>query len=702
MKIRIENCNNIDLSVIEIVENRLNIKYGINGTGKSTISKAICGSVAERQGISETTPKLSDLSPFKAVGNNISPTVTGTESIRSFKVFDENYINNFIFQPDELLKGSFDIFIRSTDYDAGINAIETLVTQVKDILSQDEEIQTLISDFNELSASFGRETKTGIHGSSSISKAFREGNRVINIPQEIEIYKEYIQNDNNFKWIKWQIDGTQFIDITDNCPYCVNDITSRKQAIRKVGEFYEPKAIENLNKIIAVFERLNKYFSDNTKNIISEFINNVNGYTNEQVDYLREVKDQIDRLNDKFNKAKNIGFSSLKDVDRVIEQLRDYIIDINLYNHLQSENTFEKVTKVNQSIQELIQRSGELQGRISIQKNLIERLIDEHKTTINSFLHNAGYRYTVYLREDEKRKHRLKLIHVDIQNEVKDVRSCLSYGERNAFALVLFMFDALKSQPDIIVLDDPISSFDKNKKYAMVEMLFRKENCFRGKTVLLLSHDFEPIVDMVYHHSDRFEKPFATFLENNRGILTETPITKTDIQTFIEINTTNIDNGNNIVSKLVYLRRIYEITNVRGMAYQLISNVLHKRSKPLIFNVTLPRLMTAQEIDEGTEEIKQKIPEFDYNNVISLVSDDSVLKDLYNQSSNNYEKLHIYRIISDGKEAAIQSDIIQKFINQSFHIENDYIYQLNPTKFQTVPQYVIDVIDQCGVFVGSE
>jgi hypothetical protein len=194
-QIKIENCNNIDLGVIEIVENRLNIKYGINGTGKSTISKAICGSVSESQGIVGTTPKLSDLNPFKSVGNNISPTVTGTESIRSFKVFDENYINNFIFQPDELLKGSFDIFIRSADYDAGINAIETLVIQVKDILSQDEEIQRLISDFNELSASFGRETKTGIHASSSISKAFKEGNRVVNIPQEIEIYKDYIQND---------------------------------------------------------------------------------------------------------------------------------------------------------------------------------------------------------------------------------------------------------------------------------------------------------------------------------------------------------------------------------------------------------------------------------------------------------------------------------------------------------------------------
>ncbi|MFM7886181.1 MAG: hypothetical protein ACKPCM_05715 [Pseudanabaena sp.] len=444
---------------------------------------------------------------------------------------------------------------------------------------------------------------------------------------------------------------------------------------------------------------MNKYFSDATKTVINEFINNVDGYTNEQVDYLKEVKDQVDRLNSKFSQAKNIGFFSLKDVDKVIECLKTYTIDIQLYNHLQSESTLEKVSKVNKSIEELLQKAGELQGKINIQKKLVEKLIDENKKAINLFLRNAGYRYEVDLIEDEKGKHRLKLIHVDLKNEVKDVKSCLSYGERNAFALVLFMFDALKSQPDLIVLDDPISSFDKNKKYAIVEMLFRKENCFRGKTVLLLSHDFEPIVDMVYHHSDKFEKPFATFLENNCGVLSEKEITKTHIQTFIEINTANISNGNNVVSKLVYLRRIYEITSTKGMAYQLISNVLHKRTKPLIFDATPSRLMTSEEIAEGTEGVKQKIPEFDYNSVVDLLSDDSRLKNLYKQSSNNYEKLHIFRIISDDKEEAIQSDIIRKFINQSFHIENDYIYQLNPVMFQTVPQYIID---ECDVFLSNK
>jgi hypothetical protein len=59
----------------------------------------------------------------------------------------------------------------------------------------------------------------------------------------------------------------------------------------------------------------------------------------------------------------------------------------------------------------------------------------------------------------------------------------------------------------------------------------------------------------------------------------------------------------------------------------------------------------------------------------------------------NYEKLHIYRVLFDDKTDKIESSIITKFINQAFHIENDYIYQLNPCEYQLVPQYVIDECD---------
>ena len=101
------------------------------------------------------------------------PEVIGTETIKSVRVFDEKYINDFVFQSDELLKGSFDIFIRGEAYDQGMKEIDTHVEAMQKALSEDKDIADLISDFNEISTSFGKETKSGIHGSSTLAKAWR-------------------------------------------------------------------------------------------------------------------------------------------------------------------------------------------------------------------------------------------------------------------------------------------------------------------------------------------------------------------------------------------------------------------------------------------------------------------------------------------------------------------------------------------------
>lgn len=702
MEIEINNCNNIDHGKVSLVHNRLNIKYAINGTGKSTLSKAICKSIQDRL---SGTNELIGLTPFKAINNDVvNPNVLGCDDLNSVKVFDETYINEFVYQPDELLKGSFDILIRDESYESVMSEIEDLVTDIKTHFSDDPDIENLIKDFKELSDSFGKSVKKGIHASSVLAKAFKGGNKVSHIPDGLEVYKNFIQADDNVKWVKWQVEGNQFVDRSDNCPYCISEVTELKETIKKVGETYDSKSIENLNKIISVFERLEDYFSEDTKATISSFIGSIEGYDDDQIAFLMEIKEQANRLSSRFNQLKNIGFMSFKDVDIVIDELKRYSINSVLYSHLQSDKILEKVSDVNCSIENLINKAGLLQGKISIQKKHIEELVRDNKASINSFLKNAGYKYEVDLLEDPTGYHRLKLLHTELsEGEVTEVRNRLSYGECNAFALVLFMFDAVKNNPDLIVLDDPISSFDKNKKYAIIEMLFCRERNFRGnfigKTVLLLSHDFEPIVDMIFHHSVRFDQPYASFIENRLGQLKEIEIAKSDIQTFMDINTQNIQASESVIEKLVYLRRTYEVMNEKGMAYQLLSNIFHKREIPLIFDILIDdqpsaREMAEQEIEVAMIELFTHIPDFNYASVIELITNDEAMKDLYKASSNNYEKLHLYRIIFDDKDDAIEASTIQKFINQAFHIENDYIYQLNPAKYQTVPQYVIDECDE--------
>lgn len=61
MDITIENCNNIDETEIKISEGKLNIKFAPNGTGKSTIAKAINLNIGGRE--------LNELTPFKYRGD---------------------------------------------------------------------------------------------------------------------------------------------------------------------------------------------------------------------------------------------------------------------------------------------------------------------------------------------------------------------------------------------------------------------------------------------------------------------------------------------------------------------------------------------------------------------------------------------------------------------------------------------------------
>jgi ABC-type dipeptide/oligopeptide/nickel transport system ATPase subunit len=400
-------------------------------------------------------------------------------------------------------------------------------------------------------------------------------------------------------------------------------------------------------------------------------------------------------LIDKLQNVKRLGFESLKDFDKVDETIKTYKINLSYIAHLNTDVTEEKITKINNSLDEILEKSGQLQGKVNLQKIRVKETIEKHKDDINTFLKYAGYNYSINIEEDvDKSTYKMQLIHNDfVDSNIDNAKNHLSFGEKNAFALILFMYEVLKNNTNLIILDDPISSFDKNKKFAIMEMLFRGEKSFKNKTILMLTHDFEPIVDIIFHHPDIFNevKPNANYLENIEGVLIEKPIIRNDIKTFIDIAEENISTHNEQINKLIYLRRLYEITNNKGLAYHLLSNLFHKRDKPQYHPFDDSNMMMQNDIEEATEEIKSKIEEeFCYSSCYKKIIDDDEIKRLYHESNNNYEKLQIYRILFNENN---ETRVIRKFVNETFHIENDYIYQLNPFKYQTIPHYIIKECD---------
>lgn len=692
MDVKIYNCNNIDQGAIKIDAGRLNIKYALNGTGKTTISKALLFGLPNN----EQHNKLVSLKPFKHVGNEDAvnlPSIKGLDNVNNVEIFNEDYINQYVYLQDELVKNSFEIFIKTSDYEKHMSEIETLINNIKEMFRNNPELNELLDKLNVFVEGFGK-AKSGYSSAGSIGKGLGKGNKIINIPDGLEDYKEYLQNDQNVQWLKWQMSGGQYLDIAEKCPYCTSDVIEKREKILKISEEYDAKSIEQLNKMIELLQWLNNYFSEETKEKINLITKNISGIAKEQIAYLKEIKEQVDVLREKLGSIKHLGFNSLKDVDKVVDTLKSYKIDLSYLSHLNSDYTNEKISLINISLDDILAKAGKLQGEINKQNKNIEKTIKQYSEEINSFLKYAGYQYCVTIEQDEQNLYKMKLKHNDVPSIVESVKNHLSFGEKNAFALVLFMYGALKNNPDLIILDDPISSFDENKKFAILNMLFMGKTCLRDKTVLMLTHDFNPVIDAIYNMPYNFNPaPKAAFLINRIGILTEKEIKKSNICTFYDIAGKNIQELDENVNKLVYLRRLFEVKHSKGNGWQLLSNLFHKREIPIIKlgDTESERNMNSDEIGKAMIEIQQYINDFDYNTEYQKISDNKLMIKLYKESTNNYEKLQIYRVINNENN---ENGVIKKFVNEIFHIENDYLFQLNPCEYEIIPQYIIEECDK--------
>lgn len=685
----IKNCNNIDTGSIKIHLNNLNIKYGINGTGKTTISRAI------EYSIKNEAKDLIKLIPFKnlsSLDTELHPSVSGINDIKSVALFNESYINNYVFIEDEIIKGSFEIFIKDEDYVSNEDAIQKIIKIINESVNNNPLIDDLIQKLEVLVKCFGS-SQSSISKSSDLFKSLGVGHKIANIKDSLVEYSNFITSDNNTKWLKWQMDGNAFGEESDICPYCTSDIKPKKEKILTVREEYDTKKIEKLNTILTTVEQLKEYLSETIYSKIVDICKSIDGLSKSDESYLISVRNQTNLLVNHIKEIKGFGSQSISSVDTAKQDLKNLIIDLDSYEVLNSQKVSEDITVINNTINGILGEIGKIKQAIATQQSHIKRTVNKHKADINTFLASAGYHYNIELVEKNGAM-KLVLKHNDLeQNSINDAKSHLSFGEKNAFALILFMYEAIKKNVDLIVLDDPISSFDKNKKFAIINRLFKGKNSFQGRTVLMLSHDFDPIVDMLCNVKEQFKNypQRAYFLENRASILTETEIQKNDIQTFYQIAKTNMEQNPSAINKMIYLRRLYELQEDDSEAYQLLSNIFKTRKIPIKKNGGNESDMTQYEIQYATEKIKEYIPEFtNYTDIYNSLTDPLYIIEQYENALSNYEKLQLYRILDPNTD----DNVLRKFVNETYHLENDYLFQLNPRKYSTIPQYIIDVCDE--------
>lgn len=132
--IKIQNCNNIVNGEIAICADKLNILFGRNGTGKSTIARAI--------DLASQGKPLSELAPY-GVNSEDAPSKIDGISFGSTAIFDDAYVSQYVYQPDTLIKDTFEILVRSKEYDEAKEKIDNALLKIKTTITGREEIIAL-------------------------------------------------------------------------------------------------------------------------------------------------------------------------------------------------------------------------------------------------------------------------------------------------------------------------------------------------------------------------------------------------------------------------------------------------------------------------------------------------------------------------------------------------------------------------------
>jgi ABC-type cobalamin/Fe3+-siderophores transport system ATPase subunit/ABC-type lipoprotein export system ATPase subunit len=318
----------------------------------------------------------------------------------------------------------------------------------------------------------------------------------------IKLVSDFIMNDiskeNNdkFNYIKTNIGGKESI-IKDIIEFDTNNIKLIK-GFSKLD--INNDAINILNKhdgiTKCIFEDTHilpiniKEQLENNKNLIIEQLED---NQKKIVNAIFELADNPFNIKEIFNNSFELGDSSK--VNELILEMKEIILQI--------EN--EIIIKYKQLIKDV-----ELEKDYSEYNKIIEKKIElseEDEMLLKDIVENCINKKVNLTRDDNKNI----IFTIEDNNFIGKSRQelPLSTGEQNFISLYFDLLSAKNSDKEIIIIDDPISSFDsiyKNKIiYSIIRVLANK------KKVIILTHNINTI-KLMYH---QYKNCFNLYLLNN-------------------------------------------------------------------------------------------------------------------------------------------------------------------------------------------
>jgi len=691
----VKDCNNVTSAAIQIRKNQLNIRYAMNGAGKSTIASAI-----------ELQSKQEDLSRLKCFGSTEAPTCALSEPIKVL-LFNDDFVKSFVFQQSEVIQNSFDVFIKTPEYEARQASINKRLKEIHIDLAQNADLQQVVSAGRSVLSKFTM-TQSGELKKIGLLKTLTSSQSIFTLPEKLSKFQPLMQKEYNVEWVGWKHDGSKFDD-NGICPFCTDGLGKEYVAEREMfNASYTKSNVKNIREMLSYFQSAQDFMDEEKMAILIDCIKGNKGEREIQL-WVTKFYHELNFLVSKIMDAQDFNSFRVRreDIPHLDQQLNALIIDTSNLQIFNNQKVKDCVDFLNGKIKAVLRETELLKSDIGQLKGLIGSAKEQAIKDINEFLLTAGINYKFEIRDESENVSKTILSYISNTTdpiEVDDINLHLSWGEKNAFALVLFMHYALSKDTQLVILDDPISSFDSNKKYAIISRLFssKKRSLYR-KTVLMLTHDLQPIIDYVINEKPTGEYVSAYFFQNKAGVVSEQEISEADIRSLLRMLVENAkDNALNKVHRVTSLRKFLEHIPAQGVdqdhAYNLLSCLLHGKPKPSRKDGSE---MTAADIASGEAIIRQYISDFDYSAYLANVFTKEPLLKIITNDPNSYFRLQAFRVLLQvlNLKSKIADDALMKYIDEQFHVENDYIFTLDYVKYDTVPDFVIP---RCLEFLKEE
>ncbi|MGE4320393.1 MAG: hypothetical protein AB7E61_02960 [Acholeplasmataceae bacterium] len=579
-------------------ETKINIFYGQNGIGKTTIKDVISFSA-----LGEQLPENKNIDLME------QPSIIVADVFKNGKVlkFDEEYVGQYVYNQGSLKDSNKYQVLFSK---ALIDKTKEEAAEITKLLHENNNI------LNDLIAAFYKQDKMfNDYFSNSGIKTKLKNITKIEVDSEINQEALSFTKSTSDQHIWWRDGYQKYWDTSKKqCIFCNQNIANSP-----IKEILENKKNSNINHTTQtkflnetnIFnEVLSEDFSDTIEKLKTAVIDS---YSKDVTTELTEVKDELLPFIQLYqvisSKKARISsyiyrFESLNLVDLEIENYEDIV----------NEEYKNLIADYNENLKLIEKAKEDYELKLTETKELLAAMIKKNEMLFNEILRTFGLNYKIQIPEDgldinlEMLNYSFNLLGNDESNSkniIDESSRILSFGEKNTLAFAFFLIECFhelnnRSKDKIIViLDDPISSHDIFRKYSTVDLIneYIVKKLSSSDHLFLFTHEFEfilPIKETIVKFINSINpldvKLNGLNFENNK--IDVFKLTGQHFTNSIIRMKKNINNGEvNVISKIVMMRilreidcLLYNIDRRTDNLFSFFSDIIHSKNTTTTIN----------------------------------------------------------------------------------------------------------------------